>query len=145
MIQNKYIFIFKILRGTLKTFFAYSQLMVSEILDETTKLNWYKVIFGLKKQFGKKPDMNGILYLIGIRELGQNREFTKEEKLDLFHIATCKLLSYEGFFKYKYTDEDGWPHYDLIIQHEYKDLLSQEYYLRKLVVRYFLENDLITT
>lgn len=118
--------------------------MVNEILDESTKLNWYKVIFGLKKQFGKKPDMNGILFLIGIRELGQNREFTKAEKMDLFHIATCKLLSYEGYFKYEYTDEEGWPHYDLITQPEYKDLLSQEYYLRKLVVRYFLENDLIT-
>jgi hypothetical protein len=63
--------------------------------------------------------------------------------MDLFHIATCKLLSYEGFFKYEYTDEQGWPHYDLITQPIYKDLLSQEYYLRKLVVRYFEENNLI--
>jgi hypothetical protein len=117
--------------------------MAIEDFDEITKLKWYKIVFQLKKQFSKKPDMNGVLFLIGIRELGQNREFTKDEKMDLFHIATCKLLSYEGFFKYEYTDEQGWPHYDLITQPIYKDLLSQEYYLRKLVVRYFEENNLI--
>ncbi len=136
-------FLLKKLIPTLKTFLAYSHNMVSEEFDELTKLKWYKIVFGLKTQFGKKPDMNGILFLIGIRELGQNREFTKAEKMDLFHIATCKLLSYEGFFKFEYTDEEGWPHYDLITQPEYKDLLSQEYYLRKLVVKYFEENDLI--
>ena len=116
--------------------------MVSELFDETTKLNWYKVIFGLKKQFGKKPDMNGILFLIGIRELGQNREFTKAEKMDLFHIATCKLLSYDGYYKFTHTDEDGWPHYDLIKKPAFTDLMSQEMILRKLVVAYFDENEL---
>jgi hypothetical protein len=117
--------------------------MVMSELDEITKLKWYKIVFSLKKQFGKKPDMNGILFLIGMRELGQNREFTKEEKMDLFHIATCKLLSYDGYFRYNHTDSDGWPHYELIAQPEYKELLSQEYYLRKQVVRYFEENNLM--
>jgi len=117
--------------------------MEVEALDEVTKLKWYKVVFGLKKQFGKKPDMNGILFLIGMRELGQTREFSKDEKMDLFHIATCKLLSYDGYFEYTHTDEEGWPHYEIVGQPAYKDLLSQEYYLRKLVVRYFDENQLI--
>ena len=117
--------------------------MEQEILGEKDKLQWYKIIFALKKQFGNKPDMNGILFLIGIRELGVNRSFTKEEKLDLFHIATCKLLSYEGYFEFEGIDGDGWPHYTLVKQPQYKDLLSQENYLRKLVVKYFEENDLI--
>lgn len=118
--------------------------MVQEILGEKDKLQWYKIVFGLKKQFGKKPDMNGILFLIGIRELGDNREFSKQEKMDLFHIATCKLLSYEGYFELESIDKEGWPHYKLMKQPEYKDLLSQENYLKRLVVRYFEENDLIT-
>jgi hypothetical protein len=117
--------------------------MEVEVLEEATKLKWYKIVFGLKKQFGKKPDMNGILFLIGIRELGQNREFSKEEKMDLFHLATCKLLSYDGYYVYTHTDDEGWPHYEITMQPGYKDLLSQEYYLRKLVVKYFEENQLI--
>jgi hypothetical protein len=45
------------------------------LLDDATKSKWYRIVFDLKKQFGKKPDMNGILFLIGMRELGQLREF----------------------------------------------------------------------
>lgn len=113
------------------------------ILDDTTKGKWYQVVFNLKRMFGKKPDMNGILFLIGVRELGQLREFSKEEKMDLMHIATCKLLSYEGYYQYQSTDNEGWPHYKLIENPPYSDLMSQENRLRKLVVAYFVENQLL--
>ncbi len=112
-------------------------------LDDETKGKWYQVVFSLKKQFGKKPDMNGILFLIGVRELGQMREFAKDEKMDLMHIATCKLLSYEGYYVFANIDEDGWPHYKLVENPPYSNLLSQENRLRKLVVNYFEENDLL--
>ncbi len=55
------------------------------LLDDATKSKWYRIVFDLKKQFGKKPDMNGILFLIGMRELGQLREFAKDEKMDLIN------------------------------------------------------------
>lgn len=111
-------------------------------LDEATKMKWYKIVFQLKKQFGKKPDMNGLLFLIGMRELGLSRELNKEEKMDLFHVATCKLLSYEGYYRFTETDKDGWPHYELIKKPAFTELTSQELLLRKLVVRYFDENEL---
>jgi hypothetical protein len=112
------------------------------LLDDATKSKWYRIVFDLKKQFGKKPDMNGILFLIGMRELGQLREFAKDEKMDLMHIATCKLLSYEGYYELQSTDEDGWPHYQMIKALPYADLLSQENRLKKLVVEYYVDNDL---
>jgi len=112
-------------------------------LSDQEKVDWYKIVFGLKSQFGKKPDMNTILYLIGINELGQFREFTKDEKLDLMHIATCKLLSYDGYFKLEEYDKDGWPHYTLIKKAPYADLTQQEEYLKQLVVRYYRENNLL--
>lgn len=111
-------------------------------LDEATKLKWYKIVFQLKKQFGKKPDMNGILFLIGMQEIGIVREFNKEEKMDLFHIATCKLLSYKGYYKFLHNDPEGWPHYELVSKPPFTDLLSQEMLLRELVVKYFDENEL---
>lgn len=114
-------------------------------LDEESKMKWYKIIFGLKKQFDKKPDMNGLLFLIGMRELGQNRTFSKDEKMDLMHIATCKLLSYEGYYAFSHTDEDGWPHYNLVNALPYADLIKQENFLKKLVVRYFEEEGILDT
>jgi hypothetical protein len=112
-------------------------------LDEHTRLQWYKIVFAMKRMFGKKPDMNALLFLIGMRELGITREFSKEEKMDLMHIATCKLLSYEGYYVFENTDADGWPHYTLVKKPPYADLLSQENTLKRLVVRYFEESGLI--
>lgn len=112
-------------------------------LDEHTKLQWYKIVFDLKKVFGKKPDMNAILFLIGMRELGSAREYSKEEKMDLMHVATCKLLSYDGYYAYERTDEDGWPHYRLVDKPPRFDLLAQENILKRLVVRYFEESGLL--
>ncbi len=112
-------------------------------LDEQTKLDWYKIVFSLKKQFGKKPDMNGLLFLIGVRELGQNRHFEKHEKMDLVHIALCKLLSYEGFYEFTHTDEDGWPHYKPAKPVPYGDITKQENVLKNLVVRYFRQEELM--
>ncbi|MBP9186206.1 MAG: hypothetical protein KBE91_07325 [Bacteroidia bacterium] len=111
-------------------------------LDEATKLKWYKIVFQLKKQFGKKPDMNGILFLIGMREMGTTRVMNKDERMDLFHIATCKLLSYQGYYKLTHSDQDGWPHYEQISKPPFTDLLNQEYLLRILVVAYFDEYNL---
>lgn len=87
--------------------------------------------------------MNGILFLVGVRELGQVREFGKQEKMDLMHIATCKLLSYEGYYSFSHTDAEGWPHYTLVSQPPYTDLLGQENRLRSLLVKYFEENGLL--
>jgi len=112
-------------------------------LDERTRMQWYKIVFSMKKIFDKKPDMNGMLFLIGMRELGTNKEYSKDEKMDLMHVATCKLLSYDGFYEFERTDEDGWPHYRLVKSPPYTDLMNQENILKRLIVRYFEEAGLI--
>lgn len=111
-------------------------------LDDATKAKWYRVVFDLKKTFGKKPDMNALLFLIGVREYGQMRPFSKEEKMDLMHLATCKLLSYEGCYVYEHTDAEGWPHYRLIRKPPYGNLAEQENRLKHLVVKYYEESGL---
>jgi hypothetical protein len=114
-----------------------------QALDDAEKAKWYKVVFSLKKSFGKKPDLNGMLFLIGVRELGKSREFTKEEKMDLMHVATCKLLSYAGYYEFEKTDPDGWPHYRMLKKPPHADLASQENFLKRLIIKYFEESDLI--
>ena len=86
----------------------------------------------LFRQFKKNPDLNAILFLIGIRELGELKgEFTKEEKQDLMHIAICRLLSEEGYYQLEGHDQDGWPHWqatktlpDLSLDEQEKDRKS---------------------
>jgi hypothetical protein len=43
----------------------------------------------VEKTIGKKlKDLNGVLFIIGMQELGQGaKRFSKEEKQDLLHIA----------------------------------------------------------
>jgi hypothetical protein len=112
-------------------------------MDETTKMKWYKIVFALKKDFGKKPDLNGLLFLIGMREFGQTREFSKDEKMDLMHIATCALMSLEGYYELEQYDEEQWPHYKQLKQLPYGDLFKQETFLRKLIVKYFDKHELL--
>ncbi len=104
---------------------------------------WLRVRHLVKNQTGKKalPDLNGILFLIGIQELGRwKEEFTKEEKQDLMHIAVCRLLSYDGYFEFAGRDEDGWPHWNELQPFTIKGVKTQERLLQEKVIQYF--NDL---
>lgn len=86
----------------------------------------------------KLPDLNAILYLIGIQELGRVQpKFTKEEKQDLMHIAICELLCQDGYYEFVGRDEDGWPHYELLKPVQEKGEKAQQELLKTLVVRYF--------
>jgi len=93
----------------------------------------------LKERFGKLPDMEGILFLIGINELGQlpRRKFSKEQKQDLMHIAVCTLLSQLGYFEYLGRDGDGWPHFEEVMAVPIKGMEDQEAVLKECIVRYF--------
>lgn len=107
--------------------------------DLDLEKRWSKLLLGLKDTIGKKPaDLNGVLFLIGVQELGQgNKIFTKEQKQDLMHIAVCKVLSYAGFYELDYVDQDGWPHWKLIKELPHFDLLDQEKLLKLQVLDYF--------
>ena len=101
---------------------------------------WIALRQKLKAQFGKAPDLNAILMLIGMRELGQIKEkFSKEEKQDLMHIATCRLLSVHGYYKLDGLDNEGWPHWQLVKKLPHMDLKQQEDLIRECVIEYFSE------
>ena len=81
--------------------------------DLQLERDWQALRLELKEVIGRKPkDLNGVLFLIGVQELGQgNRLFSKEEKQDLMHIAICKVLSLAGYYELEGLDEQGWPHW----------------------------------
>lgn len=78
--------------------------------DEQLKQRWELVTKKLSDQFadGDPLDLDAIIYLIGIQELGQlERTFKKDQKLDLMHIAICKLLSPYGYYELDFVDDEG--------------------------------------
>jgi len=93
----------------------------------------------LEEKVGKRPkDLNGVLFLIGVQELGRGaRPFSKEEKQDLMHIAICKVLSLAGYYQLDGIDKDGWPHWTLIKKLPHFDLMEQEKLLKMHVIEYF--------
>jgi len=87
------------------------------------------------------PDLNMVLMLVGIQELGRwKKAFTKEEKQDLMHIGVCSLLSVEGYFEFVGRDADGWPHYRQVRELPPQHTAAQERLLKMNAVRYFAEH-----
>lgn len=112
------------------------------LLDELElKEKWIQIEAMLVERFGKKPDMEAILYLIGMNELGivPEKAFTKEQKQDLMHLATCALLAQSGYYEYDGHDKDGWPHYKLVENPPAESLAQQEILLKQHIIAYFEE------
>jgi hypothetical protein len=107
--------------------------------DIKLKEDWQKLRIFIAQSVGKKPtDLNSILFLIGVQELGHGKKvFTKEQKQDLMHIAICKVLSLAGFYELEGIDEEGWPHWKPIKKLPFQDLLSQEKLLKHFTIEYF--------
>ncbi len=101
--------------------------------------SWASLLTALEKLIGKKPkDLNAVLFLIGVQELGQGRKiFEKEEKQDLMHIGICKVLSLSGYYELEGLDKDGWPHWKMVKKLPHFDLLEQEKLLKMQVIEYF--------
>jgi hypothetical protein len=100
---------------------------------------WNGLLNSLEEIIGKKPkDLNSVLFLIGVQELGKgSKNFSKEEKQDLMHIAICKVLSLSGYYELEGLDEDGWPHWKVVQKLPNIDLLEQEKLLKMHVIEYF--------
>jgi len=99
---------------------------------------WETLIMEMEERFGKRPDLNALLLLIGIQELNQGiTTFTKEQKQDLMHIATCRLFSLSGHYEQTHVDADGWPHYKLLRPVPFANLKEQERMLKWHALEYF--------
>lgn len=101
---------------------------------------WQAVEALLLERFGKIPDMEGILFLIGVNEFGRQPprgKFTKEQKQDLMHIAVCTLLTQLDYYKFIGRDEDGWPHFETVQPVPQMMMLEQESILKACIVHYF--------
>lgn len=114
--------------------------------DEQLKMQWEEVVQLLSNRFadGDTLDLDAIIYLIGLQELGQlHRRFKKDEKLNLMHIAICRLLEPYGYYKFDYFDDDGWPHYTVVEQLPPLKAGEQSVLMKEAIVQYFIEKEVI--
>jgi len=114
--------------------------------DTQLKERWEKLVQMLSDQFsqGEDLDLDAIIYLIGVQELGKvHDKYKKDEKLNLMHIAICRLLEPYGFYEFDYVDKDGWPHYR--VREELPPLKAgeQSVLMKEAIVNYFLEKEYI--
>jgi hypothetical protein len=115
--------------------------------DIQLKERWEKIVVLLSNQFsqGEDLDLDAIIYLIGVQELGKvHQTYKKDEKLNLMHIAICRLLEPYGFYEFEFFDNDGWPHYK--VKEELPPLKSgeQSILMKEAIVNYFLEKEVIS-
>lgn len=107
---------------------------------EEIKAEWEQLIKRLSLQFDADLDLQGILFLIGVQELGKGPDkYSKSQKQDLMHIATCRLLSSYGYYVLEGEDDDGWPHWKKTQTLPRMTLGEQDYLLKQAVIDYFTE------
>lgn len=110
-------------------------------ISDDLQQRWWNLEAKLVERFGKKPDLEAVLFLIGMQETGfMNEKISKEQKQDLMHVAVCKVLSQSGYYILEGNDADGWPHYRQVKELPTMMLMEQENFIKDHVLLY-MENE----
>ena len=95
----------------------------------------------LERKFGEGLDVQAILFLIGVNELGVGyRDFTKDQKTDLMHIAICTILEPYGYYKFVELDDENWPHFENTKPLPKLDSRQQQHLIKEALIEYFKAN-----
>jgi hypothetical protein len=110
--------------------------------NDDLQTRWWNLEAKLVERFDKKPDLEAILFLIGIQETGMLKEkITKEQKQDMMHVAVCTLLSTSGYYEMESVDIDGWPHFKQLKPMPEMNNMEQENFLKDHILLYFESHD----
>lgn len=115
-----------------------SYLCCMQQAQDDLQTRWWELEARLVERFGKKPDMEAILFLIGVQEFGDIRKkFSKEQKQDLMHVAVCSLFAQSGYYELEKVDEDGWPHFRQLKALPVMNMIDQENFMKDHILLYF--------
>jgi len=93
---------------------------------------------------GEVIDLDGILFIIGVQEVGLGyKKYKKNEKVDLIHVAICSLLEPYGYYTFKGMDEQAWPHYEPTSKLPFLKAGEQTILIKDAIVSYCLANEWI--
>jgi hypothetical protein len=114
-------------------------------MDYDVEIRFQKVKTELEKNFGEGMDVQAILFLIGVNELGIGyKDFSKNEKTDLMHIAICTLLMQYGYYTFEGRDPDNWPHFTLTKELPPLSDREQQHLIKEAIIEYFEANGYIS-
>lgn len=106
---------------------------------------WQKVELFFEQNFDteKHVPIETVLFLIGVQELGSGmQKYTKDDKVNLIHIAVCRLLEPFEYFKFSHYDEDGYPHFEALKPLPELKPNEQTLLMKKAVIQYFIDEKL---
>lgn len=112
----------------------------------TDQIKWKKIESFFSAEFtdGETPDLDTILFLIGVQELGMGkRRFKKDEKLNLLHIAVCRVLEPFGYYSFDGLDPEGWPHFELNEELPPLKTNEQTLLMKHAIIQYFTDQKII--
>ena len=111
-------------------------------MDLEFEKQWKDTLTALSRSFGEELDLQAVLFLIGVQELGQGaKKFSKDQKVDLMHIAICTLLEPYGYYTYAGRDGDGWPHFERNEKLPFLPAKEQELLMKNAIIQYFEQGD----
>ena len=107
-------------------------------MEKTLKKAWEEVVSKLENRFGEGLDLQAVLFLIGLQELGMGyQKLKKDQKVEVIHVAVCALLSQWGYYEFTGHDGDGWPHWKETIKLPSLNTKQQDKLIREAIVEYF--------
>ena len=111
-------------------------------MDHDIELRFQKLQKHLEKDFGPGMDMSTFLFLVGVNELGMGHQtFSKQQKMELMHIAICTLLEPYGYYTFHGRDADLWPHFTLNQKLPALNHQQQQHLLKEGLLDYFIKNE----
>ncbi len=115
------------------------------MISEDFKNQWEAVVQFVSKRFGggEALDLDSIIFLIGVQELGKGyQKLKKDDKINVMHIAICRLLEPYGYYTYEGRDKEGWPQFTKLENLPYLKPGEQSILMKEAIVRYFNKEDM---
>jgi len=110
-------------------------------MDFVFDKEWKELLENEFAGFDLPDELEAVLFVFGIQVLGHgNRKYSKEDKINLMHIAVCTILEPYGYYKYLGNDEDSWPHFESIKELPALSGIEQERFLKEAMISYFQES-----
>lgn len=92
----------------------------------------------------KNLPIETMLFLIGVQELGSGKQkYTKDDKVNIIHIAVCRLLEPFGYYRFSHYDEDGYPHFEQTEELPPLKPNEQQLLMKKAIIQYFMDENLL--
>ena len=105
-------------------------------MDFEFEKKWRDLLVEVSKEMDEPLDMQSLIFMIGVQELNKGYiKLSKNQKLDVMHIAICVLLEPYGYYTFTGHDDDGWPHYKLEKELPILQPMEQEKFMKNVIIQ----------